>query len=155
MLELYVDADACPVKEEVLTVAGRHALKVFLVSNQWMRMAVGPNVEKVVVPDTFDAADDWIADHVGQFDIVITADIPLAARCLESGAAVLGPTGKAFTADNIGMAVAMREVHNDLRQMGETPGYNAPFSRKDRSRFLSALEEVVQACKRSQGTPGS
>jgi uncharacterized protein YaiI (UPF0178 family) len=148
MTEIYIDADACPVKDEVLKVAGRHDLVVHLVSNQWLRMPVGPKVNKVVVSDGFDAADDWIAERAGTGDIAITADIPLAARCLERGAKVLGPTGKAFTDDSIGMAVAMREANNDLREMGEIKGYNAPFSKQDRSRFLGALENAVQALKR-------
>jgi uncharacterized protein YaiI (UPF0178 family) len=147
-IEIYIDADACPVKDEVLKVAGRHDLAVHLVSNQWLRMAVGPKVNKVVVPDRFDAADDWIAERAGASDIVITADIPLAARCLTRGAKVLGPTGRGFTDDNIGMAVAMREANNDLREMGEIKGYNSPFSKQDRSRFLGALENAVQELKR-------
>lgn len=149
VVEIYVDADACPVKDEVLRVAGRHDLAVHLVSNQWLRMSVGPKVHKVVVSDGFDAADNWIAERAGAGDIVITSDIPLAARSLERGAHVLGPTGKPFTSDNIGMAVAMREANNDLREMGEIKGYNAPFSKQDRSQFLGALENLIQALKRA------
>ena len=146
--EIYVDGDACPVKDEILRVAGRHDLAVHMVSNQWLRMPVGPKVNKVVVSDGFDAADDWIAERAGAGDIVITSDIPLASRCLERGARVLGPTGKAFTADNIGMALAMRDVHADLREMGEIKGNNPSFSKADRSRFLQELEKTVQAAKR-------
>lgn len=147
--EIYIDGDACPVKDEILRVAGRHDLVVHLVSNQWLRMPVGPKVNKVVVSDGFDAADDWIAERAGAGDIVITADIPLASRCLEGGANVLGPTGRAFTADNIGMALAMRDVHADLREMGEIKGNNPSFSKADRSRFLQELETEIQALKRA------
>lgn len=147
MVEIYVDADACPVKDEVLRVAGRHDLVVHLVSNQWLRMAVGPKVNKVVVSDGFDAADDWIAERAGASDVVITSDIPLAHRCVSSGASVLGPTGKAFTEDNIGMAIAMRDVKADLREMGEIKGHNPSFTKQDRSRFLQALETSVQLLK--------
>jgi uncharacterized protein YaiI (UPF0178 family) len=147
-MEIYVDADACPVKEEVLKVAYRHDLVVHMVSNQWLRLPVGEKVNKIVVGDGFDAADDWIAERAGAPDICITGDIQLAARCLEAGADVLGPTGKPFTADNIGMALAMRELKSQLRDMGEDRGFNASFTGKDRSRFLSALEAAVQKAKR-------
>lgn len=144
MLEVFVDADACPVKEEVLKVAYRHDIVVHLVSNQWLRLPVGPKINKVVVNDGFDAADDWIAENAGVGDICITGDILLASRCLEKGADVIGHGGKPFTADNIGMAIAMRELKSQLRDMGEDKGYNASFSGKDRSRFLSALEDWAQ-----------
>jgi len=143
-MEIYVDADACPVKEEVLKVSYRHDLIVHLVSNAWLRIPVGENVRKVVVSDGFDAADDWIVEHAGADDICITGDIQLAARLLEAGAVVLGHNGKPFTTDNIGMALAMRELKSQLRDMGEDRGFNASFSQKDRSRFLSALELAVQ-----------
>ncbi len=149
MVEIYVDADACPVKDEVLKVAGRHDLVVHLVSNQWLRMAVGPKVNKVVVSDGFDAADNWIAERASKTDIVVTSDIPLAHRCVTSGALVLGPTGKAFTEDNIGMAIAMRDVNADLREMGEIKGYNPSFTKQDRSRFLQSLESAIQEVKRT------
>lgn len=148
MIEVYIDGDACPVKDEIMRVAARHDLVVHLVSNQWLRMPVGPKVNKVVVSDGFDAADDWIADNCTPSDIVITSDIPLAKRCLESGAAVMGPTGKAFSPDNIGMAMAMRELNQDLRAMGEIKGYNASFQKKDRSNFLNELERTIQNKKR-------
>ncbi|TNE66407.1 MAG: YaiI/YqxD family protein [Alphaproteobacteria bacterium] len=151
MLEIYVDADACPVKEEVLKVAYRHDLVVHLVSNQWLRMPVGDKVNKVVVDGGFDAADDWIAEHAGVGDICITGDIPLAARCLEKGAAVLGATGRPFTTANIGMALAMRELKSQLRDMGEDRGFNASFTKRDRSQFLSALETEVQKARRAAG----
>lgn len=148
-MEIYVDADACPVKEEVLKVAYRHDLVVHLVSNSWLRLPVGEKIKKVVVDDGFDAADDWIAERATKDDVCITGDIQLAARCLEGGALVLGHNGKPFTTDNIGMALAMRELKSQLRDMGEDKGYNASFSQKDRSRFLSALELAVQKGKRS------
>lgn len=148
MLEIYVDGDACPVKEEVLRVAGRHQLTVHLVSNRWLRMPENPLVRQVVVTDGFDAADNWIADHAGPGDIVITADIPLAARCLKTGAEVIGPTGRPFSAANIGMALAMRELKSQLRDMGEIKDHNAGFSKQDRSAFLQALERIIQSLRR-------
>lgn len=149
-MEIYVDADACPVKEEVLKVAYRHDLVVHLVSNSWLRLPVGDTIKKVVVGDGFDAADDWIAERATPGDICITGDIQLAARCLEQGAQVLGHNGKPFTSDNIGMALAMRELKSQLRDMGEDRGFNASFSAKDRSRFLSALELAVQKAMKAQ-----
>ena len=149
MTEIYVDADACPVKDEVLRVAARHGVAVHFVSNQWMRLPDSPLVKRVVVDDGFDAADDWIAEHAGAGDIAITGDIPLAARCLEAGAAALGHQGKPFTADNIGAAVAMRELKSHLRDTGEISGAGPGFSKADRSRFLQALEAAVQAARRA------
>lgn len=150
MPEIYVDADACPVKDEILKVAYRHDLTVHLVSNQWLRLPVGPKVNKVVVSDGFDAADDWIAEKAGKGDICVTGDILLAGRCLENGAIVLGATGKAFTADNIGMAIAMRELKSQLRDMGEDKGYNAKFTGRDKSSFANALEVSVQKAMREE-----
>ena len=147
---IYVDADACPVKEEVVRVAERHGLAVHFVSNSWMRLPEGPLVQRVVVPDGPDAADDWIAARIGPRDIAVTADIPLAARCLKAGARAIGPTGKPFTESSIGMALAMRDLSRHLRETGESKGHNASFSRQDRSRFLQALEEAVQALKRGR-----
>jgi uncharacterized protein YaiI (UPF0178 family) len=148
MLEIHVDGDACPVKQEVFRVAERHGLLVHLVSNQWLRVAAGTRVNLVVVGDGFDAADDWIAAHIGAGDIAITADIPLAARCLDQGAAVLGPTGKPFTEDGIGMALAMRDLNATLRDTGVIRGGGPAFSKRDRSRFLGALENIIQAIRR-------
>jgi uncharacterized protein YaiI (UPF0178 family) len=145
---LYVDADACPVKDEAVRVAERHGLAIHFVSNAWMRLPEGPLVHRVVVSDGPDAADDWIASRIGPSDIAVTADIPLAARCLKAGARVIGPTGKPFTQSSIGMALAMRDLSRHLRETGESKGYNASFTRQDRSRFLQALEEAVQAIKR-------
>ncbi len=147
---LYIDADACPVKDEAVRVAERHQLAIHFVSNSYMRLPEGPLISRVVVSDGPDAADDWIAERAGEGDIVVTADIPLAARCLETGARAIGPTGKPFTQDNIGTALAMRDFSRHLRETGESKGYNAGFTRADRSRFLQALEEAVQAIKRSR-----
>ena len=118
-ITIYVDADACPVKEEILKVAYRHNIETFIVSNAWLRMDVGPLVKKIVVSEGADEADNWIADHIGEGDIAITADIPLASRCLEKSAFVLGPTGKEFTDDNIGIALVVRDIRSEQREMGE------------------------------------
>jgi len=147
---LYIDADACPVKEEAVRVAERHGLAIRFVSNAYMRLPEGSLVERVVVADGPDAADDWIAARAGKGDIVVTADIPLAARCLKAGARVIGNTGKPFTEAGIGMALAMRDLSRHLRETGESKGHNAGFTRQDRSRFLQALEEAVQAIKRGR-----
>ncbi len=147
-IALYIDADACPVKDEAVRVAERHGLVIHFVSNAFMRLPEGPSIRRVVVPDGPDAADDWIAERAGKGDIVVTADVPLAARCLKAGARVVGPTGKPFTDTGIGMALAMRDLSRHLRETGESKGYNAAFTRQDRSRFLQALEEAVQAIKR-------
>ena len=146
--EIFVDADACPVKDEVLRVAARHGTAVHFVSNQWMRLPESPLVNRVVVSDGFDAADDWIAVNIGKGDIAVTSDIPLAARCLEAGATALGPGGKPFTPDNIGMALSMRDLNAHLRESGEIRGGGPSFTKQDRSRFLQALEHAVQAAKR-------
>jgi uncharacterized protein len=141
---IYVDADACPVKDEALRVAERHGLPLVFVSNAWMRLPESPLVQRVVVAEGPDAADDWIVEHIGPRDIAVTADIPLAARCLKKSAAVIGPTGKPFTEAGIGMALAMRDLSAHLRETGESKGYNASFTRQDRSRFLEALELAVR-----------
>ena len=143
MARIFVDADACPVKNEILKVAERFDIEVYLVSNQWMRMPVGPKVHKQVVPEGADAADDWIAEHIVAGDVAITSDIPLASRCLDKGAEAMGPTGKAFTRDNIGMALAMRELKSHLRETGEDRGFNASFTQRDRSDFLNAIDKVL------------
>jgi uncharacterized protein len=145
---IYVDADACPVKDEAVRVAERHGLAIHFVSNSWMRLPQGPLIHRVVVTDGPDAADDWIAARIGPNDIAVTADIPLAARCLKAGARVIGPTGKPFSEASIGMALAMRDLSRHLRETGESNGYNASFARQDRSRFLQALEQAVQAIRR-------
>lgn len=149
-MQIYVDADACPVKNEIVRVAERRGVTVHMVSNSFMRLAEGPLVKRVIVSDGFDAADDWIAERSGPADIVVTADIPLADRCLKAGAYVLGPTGRPFTADNIGTALAMRDLMGHLRDTGEVRGNNPSFSSRDRSQFLQALEAAAQAVKRKQ-----
>jgi len=147
-IQIYVDADACPVKDEVVRVAIRHGLTVHMVANSWMRLDDDPLVRRVIVPEGPDAADDWIAERAGATDIVITADIPLAARALGNGAAVIGPTGKPFNGDNIGMALAMRDLNSELRDSGVIRGGGPGFSKQDRSRFLGTLENTVQTIKR-------
>jgi uncharacterized protein YaiI (UPF0178 family) len=141
---IFVDADACPVKDEALRVAERHGLTLFFVSNSWMRLPDSSLVERIVVAEGADAADDWIAEHAGSSDIVVTADIPLASRSLKKGSQVIGPTGKPFTETGIGMALAMRDLSAHLREIGESKGYNKSFTRQDRSRFLEALELAVR-----------
>jgi uncharacterized protein YaiI (UPF0178 family) len=149
---IYVDADACPVKTEAAKVAERHGLAVTYVANSWMQTPRAPLVRMQVVSGSFDAADDWIADRVLDADVVITADIPLASRCLKKGARVLGPSGKPFTDDNIGNALATRELMSDLRAYG-VGGGPPPFGPKDRSRFLEALELAVREAKRQRARP--
>jgi uncharacterized protein len=149
-MQIYVDADACPVKAEALRVATRHEVIVHMVSNSWMRLDDSPLINRVVVHDGPDAADDWIAERVGASDVVVTADILLAARCLKAGAQCIGPTGKVFSDASIGMAVAMREVQRHLRETGESRGFNPSFSQRDRSQFLQALEQAIQVVLRKR-----
>ena len=148
MLEIYVDADACPVKAEVEKVANRHGLHVHIVSNGGIRPRPHPLIHSVIVGNGADAADDWIADRIEAGDIAVTADIPLAARCLAKGAHVLRHNGEPFTQDNIGVAVGMREFQRHLREASGTQTFNAGFTARDRSRFLNALENAIQAIKR-------
>ena len=148
---IYIDADACPVKAEIYRVAERYGLKVYVVSNSYLGVPRDPRVELVVVSDGFDAADDWIAERAGPGDIVVTGDIPLADRSLKAGAAVIGNSGVPFTTSSIGMAMASRELMSTLRAMGETTGGPKPMSQRDRSRFLSALDETVQKLRRQRG----
>jgi uncharacterized protein YaiI (UPF0178 family) len=144
LTELFVDGDACPVKDETYAVAARHGLPVVVVANQPMYVPRDLGVELVVVAEGPDAADDWIAEHIRRGDVVITADIPLAARCLEVGAAALGTHGREFTEDSIGGALATRDINASLREAGlETRGPR-PLSAKDRSRFSNELERIVQ-----------
>lgn len=147
---IYVDGDACPVKAETVRVAERHGLPVLFVANAWLAVPRGPRVRVQVVPGSFDAADDWIAEHVGKDDVVVTTDIPLAARCLKQGARVVKPTGQRFTDDNIGNALASRELMSELRAYG-VGGGPPPFGAKDRSRFLDALENVLREAKKARG----
>ncbi len=148
MTAIYVDADACPVKAEIYRVAERYELKVFVVSNSYLNVPRDPRHELVVVSDSFDAADNWIAERVGPDDIVVTADIPLADRSIKAGASVIGNTGLPFTPASIGMAMANRELLSNLRAMGEITGGPKPMAQRDRSRFLSALDEVIQKIRR-------
>jgi uncharacterized protein len=149
-IQIYVDADACPVKAEVLRVATRHQLPVHIVANSWMRLEQSPLINRVVVTEGPDAADDWIAERITATDIAVTADIPLASRCLLAGAKVIGPTGKPFTDASIGVALAMRELQSHLRETGESRGFNPEFTPRDRSRFLEAMEHAVQALLRGK-----
>lgn len=148
MLTIFVDGDACPVKDEVERVATRHGLPVVIVSNGGLRPSRNPSVRHVVVGSGADAADDWIAGEAGAGDVVITADIPLAGRVLKAGAVALGPNGRPFTADNIGTALGMRDLHKHLREVSGAPTYNAGYTSKDRSRFLGELENTLQSLRR-------
>ena len=148
MLHIFVDADSCPVKQEVYRVASRYGLEVTLVSNSWMRIPDEDWAELVVVGESFDAADDWIVERAGGGDIVVSTDIPLASRCLEKGARVLARTGRVFTEENIGEALASRELLSQLRDLGTVTGGPAPFKKRDRSRFLQRLDETIQALRR-------
>jgi uncharacterized protein YaiI (UPF0178 family) len=148
MLTIYIDADACPVKDEVYKVARRYAMKVFVVANAAMRVPADPLFELVVRPG-FGAADDWIASQVGPGDVAVTADIPLAARCVANGAVALDPKGRLFTADNVGEALAVRDLMEELRATGAAGGGPSAMTAKDRSRFLSRLDEAVVAARRA------
>ena len=149
-LRILVDADACPVKEEIYRVAARHGVAVSVVSNSPFRVPVGPLVERVVVHGGFDAADDWIAERADARSVVVTTDILLADRCVKAGASVLAPTGKRFTSASIGGAIATRAIMADLRAgLGEGVGGPAPFAKADRSRFLQALDEALMRLGRA------
>lgn len=147
--QILVDADACPVKEEVFRVAERYAWPVFVVANAPLRIPLGGLVQLVVVDDGFDAADNWIAERAAPGGIVVTADIPLADRCLKAGARVIGHQGRPFTPQSIGTAMAMRTLMRDLRDMGVVQGGNAPMSRQDKSQFLQALDQAIIAITRT------
>lgn len=150
-LRILVDADACPVKDEIYKVAVRHQVPVMVVANAYLRIPEHPLIARTIVSDGFDAADDWIANEANAASVVITADIPLADRCLKAGARVIGPNGKPFTPDSIGGALATRSIMADLRVgvAGIRAGGPAPFSKADRSRFLSALDAALIALKRT------
>jgi uncharacterized protein len=150
---IYVDADACPVKAEVYRVAERHGVKVHVVANSFLTVPQSPLIERVVVGAGFDAADDWIAERARRGAVVVTADIPLASRCVKAGADVIGPTGRPFTEASIGMALATRNLMEDLRAMGDVSGGPKPFSAKDRSAFLSALDLALVRLKRAGFSP--
>ena len=156
MISIYVDADACPVKQEIYRVAERHAgkgtaLKVFVVSNSPIAVPrdMGDLIERVVVGAGMDEADNWIAERAGRGDIVITADVPLASRCVKAGADVIAPNGRAFTKDSIGLTLATRNLMDSLRSAGEITGGPKPFSPRDRSSFLSALDQAIVRLKRA------
>ncbi len=152
MLIVFVDADGCPVKDETYRVAERYDLKVRVVANRYLNTPRSERVEAVLVGDADGAADDWIVEHVDANDVVVTADIPLAARCLEKGASVVGLKGREFTEDTIGDALASRELSSQLREMGMMTGGPAPMGKKDRSRFLQKLDEVIQRIRRAAGS---
>jgi uncharacterized protein YaiI (UPF0178 family) len=149
--EIYIDADACPVREETYRVADRFRIGVYVVSNgsRPIRPIANPNVRMIIVSEGADAADDWIAEHIGPTDVCVTADIPLASRCLAKGARAVAPNGNHWTSNNIGSALAGREIGRHLREMGVMTGGAAAFSKNDRSRFLVALDNAVTAALRS------
>ncbi len=147
---IFVDADACPVKDEIYRVAERHGLRVYVVAGGFIRVPRDERIERVAAGAALDAADDWIAGRVAAGDIVVTADIPLASRCVKAGAAVIAPDGRAFTEDAIGMALAMRNLMTDLRSAGDVTRGPKPFSPRDRSAFLSTLEETVRRLQRAE-----
>jgi uncharacterized protein YaiI (UPF0178 family) len=153
LLDIFVDGDACPVKGEVERVADRHGLIVYVVTNGGVRPSANPRIRHVIVTAGADAADDWIAEHIQPFDIAITADIPLASRCLKQQAFVIGPSGKTFTEDTIGMALGLRDLHRHLREATGQQTFNPGFTKQDRSRFLGALENAVQAMNRRSAKP--
>ena len=149
-ITIYVDADACPVKQEIYRVALRHKLPVKVVSNMSIHVPPDTGAELVVVNDHFDAADNWIVEQVQRDDIVVTADIPLAARCVKVGAAAIGPKGRVFTEESMGDVLAVRDFMASLREHGQQTGGPAPFGPKDRSRFLDQLETLVRSCVRGR-----
>jgi uncharacterized protein YaiI (UPF0178 family) len=149
---IYVDADGCPVKDEVYRVADRYGLKVRLVANHWIRAPESPMIEKIVVGEGLDRADDWIAERAGQGDIVVTSDVPLASRCVKAGAKVIGGNGKLFSEASIGQDLAMRNLMTSLRETGEVRGGGRPFSKRDRSNFLQELDKAVNAVLRTYRT---
>lgn len=152
MIRIFIDADACPVKDEAYRVAIRYGLRVFVVANSRMNVPRNPLVELKVVSGRFDAADDWIVEQATPCDIAITSDIPLAARVLEKGARALDPKGRVFAPDSIGDALASREFSAFLRDMGEVGGGPAPFTPRDRSRFLQSLDTTIQSLLKAQRT---
>ena len=147
-IRIYVDADACPVKDEIYRVAARHHLPVTVVANSPIRVPHDPLIERIAVGADLDAADNWIAERAGAGDIVITADIPLASRCVKAGAQVIAPNGRPFTEEGIGMTLAVRNLMTDLRSAGEVTGGPQPFTPRDRSAFLSALDQAIRRLQR-------
>ena len=149
VLEIYVDADGCPVKEEVYRVAGRYGLKVWVVANGWLRVPDDPLVARVTVGEGLDRADDWIAERIGSGDVAITADVPLADRCVKRGARAIAPAGRPFTEASIGADLASRNLMTALREAGEIRGGGRPFTKQDRSRFLGALDAAIQGIRKT------
>jgi uncharacterized protein YaiI (UPF0178 family) len=147
---IYVDADACPVKDEIYRVAGRHGLPVSVVAGQLIRVPQDPLIERIAAGSGMDAADDWIAERAGKGDIVITSDIPLASRCVKAGAEVIAPNGKPFSEQSIGMTLAVRNLMTDLRSSGEVTGGPRSFAPRDRSAFLSALDQTIRRIQRER-----
>jgi uncharacterized protein YaiI (UPF0178 family) len=149
VLEVYVDADGCPVKDETFRVAGRYGVKVWVVANAWLRVPDDPLITRVTVGEGLDRADDWIAERIGPGDVAITADVPLAARCVKQGARALAPNGRPFTEASIGSDLASRNLMTALREAGEIRGGGRPFTKHDRARFLNALDAAIQAIRRT------
>jgi uncharacterized protein len=149
MVTIYIDADACPVKDETIQVAARHNLETIMVCDGGIRPSANPMVELVIVTQGADAADDWIAEHIQKSDVCVTNDIPLASRCMDQGALAIKPNGELFTENGIGMALANRELMQGLRETGQITGGPRPYSKADRSAFLNKLETTVQAALRS------
>src|SRR5476651_2509727 len=147
---IYVDADACPVRDEIYRVAERHGLPVSVVAGNFIRVPADPLIERIAAGAGMDAADDWIAERAGPGDIVITADIPLASRCVKAGAEVIAPTGKPFSEQSIGMTLAVRNLMTDLRSTGEVTGGPRSFAPRDRSAFLSALNQTIRRIQRQR-----
>jgi uncharacterized protein YaiI (UPF0178 family) len=148
-IHIYVDADACPVKDEIYRVAARHRLPVTVVANGFIRVPQDPLIERVAAGSGMDAADDWIAERAGPGDIVVTADVPLASRCVKAGADVISPTGRPFSEQSMGMTLAVRNLMHDLRSAGEVTRGPRPFSPRDRSTFLSTLDETIRRLQRA------
>lgn len=149
VIQIYIDADGCPVKDEVYKVAARYGLKVFVVANKYLNLPIDPLIEMKVVSGGFDAADDWIVDQVTSKDVVVTSDILLAERCVKKSARALDSKGKEFTEDNVGMAVANRELMQNLRHMGDMRGGPSAMDKKARSQFLATLDRIIQALRRA------
>jgi uncharacterized protein YaiI (UPF0178 family) len=149
-MRIYIDADACPVKDEVYRVAARHQVPVTVVAVGFIRVPQDPMIERVAAGTSPDAADNWIAERAAAGDIVITADVPLASRCVKAGAEVIAPNGRPFAEQSIGMTLAVRNLMHDLRSAGEVTGGPRPFSPRDRSAFLSALDETIRRVRRAR-----
>lgn len=154
MTTLYIDADACPVKDEAIRVGERHKVAIIFVSNSWMRLPESDLIQRVVVPEGPDEADNWIAERANAGDVVVTADVPLASRCVNAGALVISPSGKPFREDAMGMRLAMRDLNTHLREIGEIRESGPGFTKQDRSRFLNQLETLMRAAKRQAGGNG-